>query len=119
MNWLRQSGRKLFEWRRLVASAMLGGLAALLFAHAMLGPNGWIAYRHKQIELQRLQEQTRQMEEENKRMDQEIRELQTNPKAIEKVAREDLRMAKPGEYIVLMPDKKGTPAAQPTVDAKK
>lgn len=119
LSWLRESGRKLFAWRRMLASAMLAALAALLFAHVMLGTNGWIAYRAKKAEYERLQQQMKQVNEENQRLDQEIKALQTDPKAIEKVAREQLRMAKPGEYIVLMPEKKNPQAPQPPVNAKK
>ena len=119
LSWLRETGRKLIEWRRLVASALLGLLAALLFAHVMLGTNGWIAYRQKKAEYERLQQQTKQMEQENQRLDQEIKDLQTDPKAIEKEAREQLRYAKPGEVIVLMPEKKNPAAPQPPVNARK
>jgi cell division protein FtsB len=56
------------------------------------------------------------MDEENRRLDAEIKALKSDPKAIEKEAREQLRYAKPGEFIYLLPEQPGqhpvqTPAA--------
>ncbi len=47
------------------------------------------------------------MDEENRRLDAEIKALKSDPKAIEKEAREQLRYAKPGEVIYLLPEQPG------------
>ena len=52
------------------------------------------------------------MDEENQRLDAEIKALKSDPKAIEKEAREQLRYAKPGEVIYLLPEQPGQHAAQ-------
>jgi len=119
LNRLGEFGNKLFEWRRLLASALLAVLAILMLTHAMVGNNGWFTYREKKAEYLRLQQQTQRMDEENKRLDQEIKALQSDPKAIEKEAREQLRYAKPGEVIVLLPEKKAPLAPEPPANAKK
>jgi len=110
---LHRVGKKLYQWRRRVASAVLILLAAGLFAHVLLGSNGWMAYRQKKAEYQRMQQEIKRMQEENQRLDSEIKSLRTDPKAIEKEAREQLRYAKPGEVIVLYPD---PPAQTPPKD---
>jgi cell division protein FtsB len=119
VNWLQKVGEQLVQWRRLLASAVLVSLAAGMFAHALLGDNGWIRYRQKKAEYQKLQQDLQRMDDENKRLDSEIKALKSDPKAIEKEAREQLRYAKPGEVIYLLPEKTGPQPSQPPESAKK
>jgi len=104
--------RKLVEGRRLLASALLAMMAIGLCTHAVTGENGWISYRHKRAEYQRLQKQLQGLDEENRRLDEEIKALKSDPKAIEKEAREQLRYAKPGEVIYLLPEQPGASTPQ-------
>jgi cell division protein FtsB len=118
----QQVVQKLVQWRRLLASAVVAMIATCLFAHALLGQNGWMSYRQKRAEYQKLQTQLQGMEAENRRLDGEIRALKSDPKAIEKEAREQLRYAKPGEVIYLLPEQPGQHAAQtpqPTESARR
>ena len=108
----QQLVQKLVQWRRLVASAAVAMIAACLFAHALTGENGWVSYRQKRSEYQKLQKQLQRMDDENQRLDAEIRALKSDPKAIEKEAREQLRYAKPGEVIYLLPEEPGQHAQQ-------
>ncbi len=107
------------QWRRLLASAVLVILAAGMFAHVLLGDNGWIKYRQKKAEYQKLQQQLQRMDEENQRLDAEIKALKSDPKAIEKEAREQLRYAKPGEVIYLLPEQPGPHAARSHAESAK
>ena len=113
MNWLREFGQKLVQWRRLLATAVIGVVAAFLFAHALAGNNGWVSYRQKKVEYQNLQQELQRIDQENKRLDAEIKALKSDPKAIEKEAREQLRYAKPGEVIYLLPEQRGPQPDQP------
>jgi cell division protein FtsB len=119
VNWLQKFGEQLVQWRRLLASALLVSFAAAMFAHALLGDNGWIKYRQKKAEYQRLQQDVQRVTEDNKKLDSEIKALKSDPKAIEKEAREQLRYAKPGEVIYLLPEKAGPQPSQPPESAKK
>ena len=117
MNQVQQFVEKLVAWRRLVASALLALFAVGIFAHVLMGNNGWLSYRHKQAEYQKLQDEIQRTDEENRRMEAEIKALKSDPKAIEKEAREQLRYAKPGEVIYLLPEQPGqssNPAAPQT-----
>jgi cell division protein FtsB len=60
-----------------------------------------------------LQQELQRIDQENKRLDAEIKALKSDPKAIEKEAREQLRYAKPGEVIYLLPEQRGPQPAQP------
>ena len=105
--------QKLVQSRRLLASAALAMMTVGLFAHVLLGHNGWVSYRQKRAEYQKLQIDLQHMDEENRRLDGEIKALKSDPKAIEKEAREQLRYAKPGEVIYLMPEQPGQHPAPP------
>lgn len=112
MKQLREFVEKLVQWRMLLASAVFMVIAAGLFAHVLRGSNGWVAYRQKKAEYQKLQQDLKRMDEENQHLDAEIKALKSDPKAIEKEAREQLRYAKPGEVIYLLPEQPGQPSAQ-------
>jgi cell division protein FtsB len=109
---LREFVEKLVQWRRMLASAAFAAIAIGLCAHVLLGNNGWMTYRQKKAEYQKLQQELQQMEQENQRLDSEIKALKSDPKAIEKEAREQFRYAKPGEVIYLLPDQSGQHPAQ-------
>jgi cell division protein FtsB len=113
MNGLREFVQKLVQWRRLLASAAFAVIAISICAHIVLGNNGWVTYRQKKMEYLKLQQELKQMDEENLRLDSEIKGLKSDPKAIEKEAREQLRYAKPGEVIYLLPEQPAQHSAQP------
>jgi cell division protein FtsB len=118
----REFVEKVVQWRRLLASAAFLVIAGFLCAHVLTGNNGWIAYRQKKAEYQKLQQDLKRMDEENRHLDTEIKALKSDPKAIEKEAREQLRYAKPGEVIYLLPEQPGQHAAQtpqPTESARR
>lgn len=108
----RESVKKLVQWRRLLASAVFLGIAVCLCVHVMLGNNGWLTYKQKKAEYQKLQQEIKRMDEDKQRLDSNIRALKSDPKAIEKEAREQLRYAKPGEVIYLLPEQPGQHTAQ-------
>jgi cell division protein FtsB len=121
MDKVQQFVQKLAAGHRLLASALLAIFAVGIFAHVLFGNNGWMSYRQKQTEYQKLQDELQRMDEENRRLDAEIRALKSDPKAIEKEAREQLRYAKPGEVIYLLPEQPGqqsTPEVPQTAERR-
>jgi len=99
--------RQLADWihhsRRLLATAAVGVLGLMLGFHIAFGQNGMISYMHKREESRRLQQQIIDLQEENARVSKEIESLKTDPRTIEREAREQLRYAKPGEIIYTLP----------------
>ena len=92
-------------WRRLLLAVV--GLALLaLVVHTLFGEEGYLALRQQKQELQRLQEEIQRLEEENRRLVEEIQTLKTDPRAMERVAREQLKMARPGEKVIILPTEK-------------
>ena len=103
MKWAQQIVSMFYEWRRKAATTAVSVLALMLAYHVVFGQNGWVAWHQKKVEYQKLNTEVQQMDDENKRLAQQIKSLKTDPKAIEKEAREQLRYAKPGEVIYVMP----------------
>ena len=102
------------EWRRLGTAAAIILIVGLLL-HAMYGANGMVIYRQKRSEMQALQREVERLHKENNQQVDQIRSLKFDPAAIEKEAREQLRYARPGEFVLVAPD---PPPKPPTGRAK-
>jgi cell division protein FtsB len=74
-----------------------------LLVHEMFGQRGILALRRQEKEMQSLRQQIRQLEQENEQLNNKIKALQSDPKAIERLAREQMHMARPGEIIYALP----------------
>ena len=93
----------LYRLRRRLATGVVGILTVWFFLHVMFGPNGMVVYQQKRAESQQLQEQIQALQKENEHYTGQIRALQTDPKTIEKEAREALHYARPGEVVYVSP----------------
>ena len=80
-----------------------------LFLHVMFGANGMVVYRQKRAEYQTLRHEIDDLQKENDHYTSQINALQTDPKTIEKEAREQLHYARPGEVVYRGP----RPSARP------
>ncbi|MDR3674255.1 MAG: septum formation initiator family protein [Acidobacteriota bacterium] len=80
-------------------------LSIALIVHNIFGQNGYLALRRQRKELQTIQQQLLQLKQENDQLDKENRDLKSNPDAIERKAREDMHLVKPGEKIYTLPEK--------------
>lgn len=100
--------------RRRLATMGVLLLTAWLFLHVMFGANGMVVYRTKRTEYQKLQTDIGQLQKENDRYNEQIKALQTDPKAIEKEAREQLHYTRPGEVVYVSP---APPPAKPAQSA--
>jgi cell division protein FtsB len=104
----------LYRARRRLATAGVVLLTAWLFLHVMFGANGMVVYRSKRTEHRKLQSEIDRLQKENDVYTQQIKALESDPKAIEKEAREQLHYTRPGEvvYVEPAPQKPATHAAQ-------
>jgi len=100
---LRPSLTWLHGARRRLATAAVGILTVWLFLHVTFGANGMVVYRAKRAEYQRLQKEIDSLQNENNRYTDQIKALKTDPRAIEKEAREQLHYTRPGEVIYVAP----------------
>lgn len=80
------------------------GLAILaLTIHDIFGPHGFLAMRRTQLEIKQFSAEMQKLDKENQELSDEVTSLKTDPRMIEKIAREDMGLAKPGEFIFKMP----------------
>jgi len=104
--------------RRRLATLGVILLTGWLFLHVMFGANGMVIYRTNRAEYQHLQGEINGLQKENDGYSGQIKALRTDPKAIEREAREQLHYTRPGEYVYVNPASKA--AAKPdTSSAKK
>jgi len=114
----RRASKRESQWRGWLRRAGVyagGALLMLVLMHTLFGPYGYLSMRRSQHEIEQLREEIERLDRENAQLSGEIRALQTDPAAIEKVAREDMGLARPGEMIYRLPDdppEKKTPAGQ-------
>jgi cell division protein FtsB len=100
---LRPAFSRLVVARRRLATTGVAALTIWLFLHVMFGANGMVVYRQKRSEYQNLRHEIDALQKENDRYTGHIKALQTDPKTIEKEAREQLHYTRPGEVIYVAP----------------
>jgi len=76
----------------------------------VFGPHGFIAMRRTQMEIEQVQQQIGKMNDENKSLADQVSSLKSDPKAIERIAREEMGLARPGEMIFKIPEPPKAPA---------
>ena len=101
--WIEKSWQWLYRSRRKLATGAVALLAIQVAWHVVFGANGALVYHEKRTELHKLQQETDQLQIENQTLQEHIQSLKSDPKAIEKEAREQLRYAKPGEVVYTVP----------------
>ena len=90
---------------------ILGIALFALLVHDVFGPHGFIAMRRTQMEIEQIREQIGKMNEENKSLSDQVNSLKTDPKSIERIAREEMGLARPGEMIFKLPDTAKPPSS--------
>src|ERR1700747_3442667 len=80
--------------------ALLGLLALILVVHDIFGTHGYLAMRRTQQEIKKVNADIDRLNRENLQLGQEVKELKTDPHKIEKIARDELGLARPGEVII-------------------
>jgi cell division protein FtsB len=86
------------------------GLAVLLLAiHDVFGSHGLLAMRRTQSQIQELHGEIDRLNQENGHLNKQVQALRGDPKAVERIAREEMGLARPGEMIFKLPDKPQEP----------
>ena len=89
-------------WLKFLVVAVGLGLLALV-VHSVFGEGGHMDLKAREAEYEQLNQQVDDLEKENRRLTDEVKQLRSDPDAIERVAREQLKMARPGETVVTLP----------------
>ena len=94
---------------------LLALLVLVMIVHDVFGTHGFLAMRRTQSEIKKVQSNLDQLTKENEALEQEVKDLKSDPRLIEKIARDELGLARPGEVIIRIPQGQGpqqNPAAK-------
>lgn len=80
----------------------------LLLLQDVFGAHGLMAMHRSKTQIEAIQEKLAQLDQENKDLQQRIQNLKTDPATIEKIARDRMGLARPGELIFSLPPKPAT-----------
>jgi cell division protein FtsB len=83
---------------------ILGLALFALLVHDVFGPHGFVAMRRTQREIDDIRAQIGKMNDENKSLAEQVNSLKTDPESIERIAREEMGLARPGEMIFKLPE---------------
>jgi cell division protein FtsB len=92
--------RKRYETILYSAVALI--LAALL-VDGVLGPHGFVATYRLKLQVRQAQQKAGQLNQENRDFEGQVQQLKSDPSAIERVARQQLGLVKPGELVFKLP----------------
>ena len=83
---------------------------ALLLLQDIFGTHGVLAMHRSQVEARKIQEEINQLDKENQALQNHVKDLKTDPATIECIAREDMGLARPGEFIFKTQPRSADPA---------
>jgi len=86
------------RWRSWALRAYVGGLALLALLSAV-DASGLRKAHRLAAEAERVDAENRRLSEENARLTREVKALRSDPAAMERAAREDLGLVRPGERV--------------------
>lgn len=96
---------------------------ALLLLQDVFGTHGVLAMRQSEKQAEEIRKDIKRLDDENKRMQDRVKGLKSDPATIEKIAREVMKLSRPGEVIFQTQPKSASelqnPAPQPDSPAKK
>jgi cell division protein FtsL len=78
-------------------------LMLVMIVHDVFGTHGFLAMRRTQNEIRKVKANLDALSKENAALEQEVKDLNSDPRLIEKIARDDLGLARPGEIIIRIP----------------
>ena len=88
---------------------LLGLFVVVLLVHNVFGAHGFLAMRRTQSEIEKVKKELNRLGAENSQLQDDVKSLKTDPRSIEKIARDDLRLARPGEIIINSPQPQAPP----------
>ena len=94
---------KIRSLMRQYGRGLLGLLVLVMIVHDVFGTHGFLAMRRTQTEIRKVKADIETLSKENAALAQEVKDLNSDPRLIEKIARDDLGLARPGEIIIRIP----------------
>jgi cell division protein FtsB len=88
-----------------IALGVFGLLTIAVLVLAVFNDKGVLQVRAQSKKLTTVQDEVNTIDAENKQLTKEIQALRTDPTTIERLAREELKLVKPGEIVLVSPEK--------------
>ena len=92
---------------------ILSLLMVLLLMDNIFGTHGYLAMRRTQKEIAALKKDLQRLNDENQQLAEQVKALKSDPQLIEKIARDELGLARPGEVIIRIPQQPANSSAAP------
>ena len=87
-----------------IALAVFGLLTLAMLLLATFNDKGLLQVRAQAKKLSAIETEISKLDSENKQLTADIRSLRSDPSTIEKFAREELKLVKPGEIVLVTPE---------------
>jgi cell division protein FtsB len=112
---------QLRDFLRRNANGFLAAALGLLLLQDVFGTHGVLAMRRAQKEATQVKQEIDLINEENRQLQDRVKSLKTDPVAIERIARDELHLARPHEFIFETPPRPGdtSTAAPQSADPQK
>jgi cell division protein FtsB len=100
--FLRTRKRPAVTARRMTQAAIVFMFLAWT-TYLIVGPGGLATLRERQREQRALEREVQELKQHNERLVKRQEALRRDPKAMEKVAREEMKYSRPGEVVYTLP----------------
>jgi len=87
-----------------IALAVFGLLTVSILLLAVFNEKGALQVHAQARKLNVIESEIQKLDTENQQLTTDIQALRTDPTAIEKLAREELKLVKPGEVVLVLPE---------------
>jgi cell division protein FtsB len=98
--------QSIHQTKRYLVIAVCALVVFPLAMHEILGQNGYLARRQRRTQIQTLTADVEKLKQENMQLTRRIQNLRSDPGTIEKLAREQLSLGRPGDLVVTLPPSK-------------
>ena len=92
---------------------------ALLLLQDIFGTHGVVAMRRTQLQAKEVQQEIERLNEENRKLQSRVQHLKSDPATLEGIARDEMHLKRPGEYVFPIQPKTNPSTAQQPADAPK
>ena len=93
------------------------GALVLLALQDIFGAHGVLAMRQTQLRAAEIRQQIKQLDDENRKLEDRVKALKTDSTTIERIAREENGLARPGEFIFKIQPRSGESSGAPAPPA--
>ena len=87
-----------------IALAVFGLLTVAMLLLAVFNEKGALQVHAQATKLNTIESEISRLDTENKKLTADIQALRSDPTTIEKLAREELKLVKPGEVVLVTPE---------------